>query len=369
MSEAEGIKTDIMKRIILSLTVIFITVNLYSEPSSKIDWDPVPGAWGYLLEVKDSSGNIIISKEIRESQYSVAGFEPGEYSFRIATLNMMKQRGENTGWTEFTVEKLYMPKLIAVSKKQMVTTYTNRKIILTGDNFRPESVFILRGNGTEIKLSDVEIVSEKEVHISYKPPPSAKGKYDIAVVNKGDVESVLKDAIEIVEPAEVERFYFIGGGYLMSMPSGAWADYMAPSYAGGELFFQVSLKNPLFENILLAAEIDAAQFSNVSTVKTSSLKYASLGFGAGYYYPLYTLNMEVFLKFNTGPMYSVLTLDENVVGRETASYDWFVKAGAGLRIYFGDNFFLEPACSWKTAFYTGEFIHLQEISFSAGVKI
>lgn len=358
-----------MNRLLLTLTTLLISVNLYSEPGTKIDWDPVPGAWGYLLEIKDSSGSVIISKEIRESQYSVAGFAPGRYSFRIATLNMMKQRGESTGWSDFTVEKLYMPDLKSVSKKQMVSSYTNKKIIITGSNFRPESVFLLRGNGTEIKISDVEIISDKEVLISYKPPPSAKGKYDIVVVNKGDVESVLKDAIEIVEPAELERFYYIGAGYLASKPYGVWGDYMAPSYTGGKLYFQFSIKSLTFENILFEAEADAVRFTNLETVKKSSLQYASLGFGTGYYYPLYSLNTELFIKFNTGPVYSIMTLDENVTSRVTKSYDWFVKGGAGIRVFFGDSFFIEPAFSWKTAFYTGEYIHLQEVSFSAGVKI
>jgi len=362
-------KENRMKKLLSLFLMICLWNSAYSEPSSKIAWEPVPGAWGYSLEIRDSSGKIIITKEIRDSYYSVSGFEPGEYSFRIATLNMLKQKGENTGWSKFSVEKLYMPNLKSVSKKQLVSTYSNKKIIISGSNFRKESVFILRGNGTEIKLNDVDVISENEVQINYKPPVSVRGDFDLVVINRGDAESVLKNAVQVVEPSEAQRFYYIGAGYLMNSPSGVWADYMAPSYTGAEIYFQFSLKNPFFENILLEAEVDGVQFTSVETVNTSSLQYVSLGLGAGYYYPVYVLNMELFVKFNTGPMYSVMILEKNVVGRETSSYDWFVMAGAGLRVFIGDSFYIEPACSWKTAFYTGEYLHVREVSVGVGVKI
>lgn len=358
-----------MKKIFLIILFTLACTAVLIAADNKIAWEPVPGAWGYVLEIKDSSDNIILNKEIRDSAYSVAQFAPGEYSFRISTLNMLKQKGENTSWVSFNIEKLYKPQLKSISKKQLISSNSNKNIVIFGKNFRKESTFLLRGNGTEVKLSDVDIISDSEVHIKYTPPVSLNGKYDLVVVNRGDVESVLKDSVEIVGSGESERFYYIGTGYLLSIPVGIWAEYMGPSYTGGELFFQLSLKNLFFENILLETEIDAVQFTNKQSVDKSSLQYLSAGLGAGYYYPFYSLNMQLFFKVSTGPVYTRLTLDKNVVGRVTTSYDWFANGTTGLRIFTGSSFFIEPACSWKTVFYTGEYLHAGEISLSFGFKI
>lgn len=358
-----------MKKIILTITLICIWIITHAEPSRKITWDSVPGAWGYALEIKDSSGNIIVTADITDNFYSVAKFEPGEYSFRISTLNILRQKGGSTDWIKFTVEKLYIPELKTVAKKQLISSYTNKNIYVTGKNIRPESRFLLRGKDKEIEIKDIKVISDTEAELSYKPSPDMKGQFDLVVVNKGDVESILKDAVTIVAPAEAETYVIIGAGYLLSMPLGAWSEYIAPSYAGGKIFLQFSVKNPFFENFLFELETDAVQYKNSDTMKKSSLVYGSAGIGIGYYYPVYSMNLEIFIKFNAGPAYSILTLDENVMHKKTTSVDIFAAGGAGLRLYSGDTLFFEPACSWKTLFYKQEYLNEAGVSLSVGLKI
>jgi len=358
-----------MKKLILTITLICIWISVYPEPSRKITWNAVPGAWGYVLEIKDSSGNIIVNTEIQDNFYSVAKFDPGEYSFRISTLNILKQKGGSTDWIKFTVEKLYIPQLKSVAKKQLISTHINRNIYITGKNFRPESRFLLRGKDREIEIKDVKIISDTEAVLKFRPSTDMQGKYDLVIINKGDVEAVLKDAISIVAPSEAETFYIFGAGYMANTPYGMWSDYFAPSYIGGKIFFQFSVKNLLFEYFLFGVEADVVQYINSDTVKKSSLLYGSLGFGAGYYYPIYSLDLDIFIELNAGPAYSVLTLKDNIKDKTTSSVDLFVMAGAGLRIYLNDNLFIEPECRWKTLFYKGEYLNEGAASLSAGVKI
>lgn len=358
-----------MKRILLTVILSCSFISTYAEPSRQISWDAVPGAWGYALEIKDSSGNIIVNTEITDNFYSVAKFEPGEYSFRIATINILKQKGGSTDWIKFTVEKLYMPHLKTVAKKQLISTYNNKNIYVTGKNFRPDSRFLLRSKDKSIEIKDIDIISDTEAELSFRPSSDMPGLYDLVVINRGDVESVLKEAITIVAPAEAETYFIVGTGYLASVPVGTWSDYLTPSYAGAKVFLQFSVKNPSFENFLFELETEAVQYRNADTVKKSSLMYGSAGIGAGYYCPVYSLGLEIFLKFNAGPAYTILKLDKNRVDKKITSIDWFAKAGAGLRIYIGDIFFIEPACSWKTVFYKDEHLNEAGASLGAGIKI
>ncbi len=359
-----------MKRLLLLLLAIIITKAAYTEPGRKITWEPVPGAWGYVLEIQNSGGTVIVNSEIKDNYYSVSDFEPGEYLFRIATLNLLKQKGESTGWNRFVVAKLYVPQLFSVSRRQMVSSYMNKNILVTGKNFMKESRFLLRGNGKEVDLTGgVKIISAGEAMISYKPASSLKGRYDFVVVNTGDVEAVLKNGMEIVEPAEAERFYFIGIGYMLNVPGGFWADYFDTSYTGGKMYFQFSFKNPVLQNFLFEAEADAVRHNNKSSINKSSFQYASLGLGLGYYYPFVTTNLEVFIKFNGGPVYTVLTLNSNVVDKKNATVDYFAMGAAGMRINIGDRFFIEPSGSWKTIFYKKEYLHEMGGSICVGFKI
>ncbi len=355
-----------MKKIILSIIVFLAAAAAFSAPERKISWDHVPGAWGYALEIKDSSDNIIVNVQQRANSYSVSKFEPGEYSFRIAALNMLKQKGTNTGWIKFTVEKLFTPQLKSVSKKQIVSGYENSGVYIYGKNLRPESRFFLRNKDREIEITNKAVNFENEAVFSIKPDKSTKGVYDLAVVNRGDVGDVIKDAFEIVEPTEIPRPIAIGFGYRGSYPIGGWGDYLAPSFKGGSVYLQFYFKSPALEHFFLEAQSDAAMYSNRSGTNLSSMMYCSFGLGGGYFYPVSFF--DIFFKMNGGTVYTMLNLDKKIANSKLTSVDPFASASTGVRFYIGDMFFIEPALNWKTVFYKGEFLHEAAGVFSAGVK-
>jgi hypothetical protein len=72
-----------------------------------------------------------------------------------------------------------------------VASHSNRNIVIHGRNFKATSRFLLRGEGREIELSDVDVRSENEAVITFEPEKSQQGRYDLIVINRGDVDSVL----------------------------------------------------------------------------------------------------------------------------------------------------------------------------------
>lgn len=360
-----------MKRYLqmILFSLLFLYTSAYAEPSRKISWQSVEGAAGYYIEIKGADDNIVAAETVPGNSYDIIKLQPGEYSFRIATVNILGQRGQSTDWIGFTVEKLFIPELKSVSRRQMISSSSNRNIILSGVNFKPESRFLLRGGGTEVEIKDVEIRSGEEAVLSFKPASSMKGKYDLVVVNRGDVESVLKDAVEIVEAAEAETLFYTGFAYSVNMPVSAFSEYLATSFTGGSFFMQMSAINFGYENILLNAEIDAVRYVNNDNSKKSALTNISFGLGLDYIYPVSAAPVELVFKFITGPSYSKLTLDENLQDKEHSSMNWFAMIGAGVRYYPAGNFFIEPSCRWNTVFYTGTFFHDAGIFLGCGIRL
>ncbi|HNX24118.1 MAG TPA: hypothetical protein PKG60_08710 [Spirochaetota bacterium] len=357
-----------MKSKLIIILVFFISVSLYSAPERRLTWEPVTAAWGYNIEIRDSRNNIVIDTAVTETFFVVSHLEPGAYSFRVSTLNILKQKGESTPWIDFVIEKLYIPELKSVSNRQLLSSLSNKNIVVTGRNLKPGCRLLLRGNGKEIEITDITVDSDNEVTFSFKPDSSLKGKYDLVIINRGDAEAVLKDAFDIVEPEAAETICYAGAGYSVSIPFGIWSDYYAFSYTGVTAFFQFSGRNYGFDNNLFEVKLDAVRYSNVDSLKKSTLSYASLGTGSGYYYPVIVNSLEIFFKLMGGVVYTSVTLDENVTDKKVSSVDLYSMAGAGVRAYLSESVFADSACNWKTIFYAGEFLHEAGISLSCGIS-
>ncbi|PKL19029.1 MAG: hypothetical protein CVV49_02795 [Spirochaetae bacterium HGW-Spirochaetae-5] len=348
--------------------ILLVYTSIYAAPVKRITWEPVPGAWGYYLEIKDDKSNIIINVEITDNYYAVTALEPGEYSFRIATLNILKQKGESTPWIDFVIEKLYIPELKSVSPGQLISSITNKNILAAGINFKPGAKIFIRGNGREIEITDVVIKSDSEALFSFKPDSSMKGVYDLVIINRGDVESVLKNGVEIVEAEEAENIFYAGAGYTVNMPMGVWSDYYKLSYTGAEFFFQSSGRNMGLENILFEAAVEAVRYNNIDSLKRSTFSYTSLQIGSGYYYPLMINKLELFVRLHGGVLYTYLTLDENPDEGSVESIDLSLMAGAGVRAYISESLFVDSSCSWRTVFYAEEALQNVRLSLACGVK-
>ena len=357
-----------MKAGFIAVFILVIPLSLYSAPERRLTWEPVAGASGYNIEIRDADNNVVLDTSVDVNYFILSKLEPGVYSFRIATLNILRQKGNPTPWMDFTIEKLFIPELKSVSRPQLLSSHINKNVVVTGKNFKPGCRLLLRGNGKEIDLPDIQVNSDSEVIFSFKPDSTIKGRYDLVIINRGDAEAVLKDSIEIVEPETAETIYYAGAGYMINVPFGTWSDYYALSYTGIIAYFQVSGRNYGFENNLLEIELDAVRYSSLTSLRKSTLSYAALGIGTGYYYPVVPESLEIFIKFLGGGVYTSVTFDDDPSAETAVSIDLYLMAGAGVRAYLSDTLFVNSTCSWKTIFYAEEFLNETGISFDCGMK-
>ncbi len=353
---------------IIGIILIFIFADILFASNRQITWDPVAGAAGYYLEIKDSQGMIVVDTTVKENFFAVSKLNPGSYSFRVATINILNQKGENTPWIDFVIEKLFIPVLKSVSQRQLLSSILNKNIVVRGENFKSGGKLLLRRKDKEIVLTDTQINSDNEAVFSYKPDKSSKGNYDLVIVNRGEAESVLKDAIEIVEAEAAETICYIGAAYLINISVGKWSYYYPLSYTGADIYFQFSGRNIGFENILFDVELEAVRYNNADSLRKSTFSYAAFGIGSGYYYPVLVNSIELFMKIQGGGVYTSITLDEDFSDNSVSSIDIFAMAAAGVRAYLSESFFIDSTFGLKSVFYTGAVLHDIRISLGCGTK-
>lgn len=349
----------------LFLLFLFFTSLSYSDSRRRLSWEPVPGAGAYYVEIWNSDDVIITAATVKENFYEITSLESGNYSFRVATINMQNQKGESSPWIDFTIEKILVPELYSASSRQLPVSVITRDILVKGKNFNIQSRFFLRSSGVDIPLTGVEVKSEREVLLVIKPDSGMKGSYDLVVVNRGGAEAVIKSAFDIVDQDLIERYYFAAVSYSINVPVGAWSEYFDLSLTGASLYLQMPAFKGGHKIYYYEAELDIVRYNSSENVKKSSFTLISAIAGISIYYPL-TDGVQIFGKILAGPDYNILDLEEeSTVSR---SLDISASAGTGIRYFFNKDFFVEPAFYWRTVFMADEFFYNADISLYAGVR-
>lgn len=337
----------------------------YSDSRRKLSWEPVPGAGGYYIEIRDSGGAVIKEESVKDNNYDVTGLPPGKYSFRVATLNLLNQKGESSQWIDFIIEKLLVPRIDSVSQSRLRSSALNSSITVKGNNFNSGSRFFLRNSGINIPVTEIEIVSDNEVVLAIIPEAGLTGEYDLAVVNRGGAEALLRNAFVIVDKEIAEQYYYAAVSWSANIPVGTWSEYFDPSFTGASLYFQMPAFTGDNKMYYYEAELDIVRYNSSEAAKKSSFTLISAGAGISIYYPL-TDGVQIFGKILAGPVYNILDLEES--GTVSRSLDISASAGTGIRYFLKKDFFIEPALYWKTVFMADEFFYNGEISLYAGVR-
>ncbi len=97
--------------------IVFMTITLSDVPGQvrqseispserrfKLTWEEVGGAVSYIINIKDSKGNIIINKE-SDSSSIILELQPDNYKIRIGSINKFGKVGSWSDWDDLIIEK------------------------------------------------------------------------------------------------------------------------------------------------------------------------------------------------------------------------------------------------------------------------
>lgn len=166
-----------MNRILLSifLFLIFLINPLFSEALQTIRWKGISSALGYVVEIKDESGNVT-TKNTKKPNITLS-LSRGKYSYRVAVLNKLNSIEKWSSWNQLEVKPV-APPIVDTSSPQVEVDSKSVKITFLGENIYegtkafviqngkriPAKIETTRDGKTNILIADKRLVDPQKDH-------------------------------------------------------------------------------------------------------------------------------------------------------------------------------------------------------------
>lgn len=232
------------KKIILFF-ILFIHVPLFSQELGDVSlkWEEVKGALGYVIEVRDSEGKVIINERIRTNYYELKGVTPGSIEHRVAVINKFGKVEEFTKWVPVVVIRSRDPIILDATVYSAGLEETSKRIEIKGNHFLENMKVYVKKDGVTIPASNVEI--SKNGTVAYATFAIEKfpdvGSYDIVLENPRNKTAVNqksfvlgkdKDQAEVIanRQAKINRNELPPGYYDTPYWSTMWRSAVLPGW-------------------------------------------------------------------------------------------------------------------------------------------
>lgn len=172
-----------MKYHVIALLNIFLISSIgfplpETDPGQvRIEWEAVPGARGYIVEIQNPQRKTIIKKNT-PANYLLQKIDPGTYRIKITVLNIFMKPDTSTGWANLTIKKTTPPKddTLGMSEKDSAMLGKEKKI--SREEEPEKKTDELTAKKEEQKQKEKEADHEK--HRDYSRGLLGLGQLDIA---------------------------------------------------------------------------------------------------------------------------------------------------------------------------------------------
>ncbi|TGN19030.1 hypothetical protein [Leptospira idonii] len=127
---------------VLIFLFAFINYAIFADAPHTIRWREIPSAYGYVVELKDSYGNLQ-TKEVEIANVSFT-LSHGKYKYRIGVINKFKKVAKWSYWNDLEVRPVAKPSVRTASTEPKKEG--NQSIVsLEGDNiYEGTKVFVVQ---------------------------------------------------------------------------------------------------------------------------------------------------------------------------------------------------------------------------------
>lgn len=188
----------------------FLASLLYSQANTEDDishyqlkWLEVEGASGYVLEIKNSAGYMVVSEKVNSTTYDLNNFTSGIYEHRVAVINKLGKVGTYSDWVKFEVIVSKVPTLTKDSVYAVSKEEKTKVLILEGKDFiSPMSVYMITG-GKKIPAKSVVIESGNIAKATFDiDPDTDTGIYDLVLENPRKKALLAKQRVVLSDSKE-----------------------------------------------------------------------------------------------------------------------------------------------------------------------
>ncbi len=197
------------KKGIIVFIFIFIGFPIWGEPDGEegtqhqLRWMEVEGATGYVLEIKNSSGYLVLSEKVKGTSYDLVNYTSGVYEHRVAVINKLGKVGSYSDWVKFEVVVSRVPTLSKDSVFSVSKEEKEKVFLLEGKDFiHPMKVYMVTG-GKRILAKKVVIESDSIAKATFAVDPDTDtGIYDLVLENPRNKTLTVKQRVVLSDSKE-----------------------------------------------------------------------------------------------------------------------------------------------------------------------
>lgn len=194
---------------LLSFSNILLGEDVGSDASYyQLKWMEVDGASGYVLEIKNSAGYMVVSEKVNGTTYDLNNFTSGIYEHRVAVINKLGKVGTYSEWVKFEVVVSKVPTLTKDSVYSVSKEEKTKTLILEGKDFiSPMNVFMITG-GKKIPAKSVVVETSGIAKATFDVNPDTEtGIYDLVIENPRKKAFLAKQRVVLSDSKEkADRF-------------------------------------------------------------------------------------------------------------------------------------------------------------------
>ncbi|MCW7466410.1 hypothetical protein EHQ96_16465 [Leptospira levettii] len=197
------------KKGIFVFIFILIGFPIWGEPDGEegtqhqLRWMEVEGATGYVLEIKNSSGYLVLSEKVKGTSYDLVNYTSGVYEHRVAVINKLGKVGSYSDWVKFEVVVSRVPTLSKDSVFSVSKEEKEKVFLLEGKDFiHPMKVYMVTG-GKRILAKKVVIESDSIAKATFAVDPDTDtGIYDLVLENPRNKTLTVKQRVVLSDSKE-----------------------------------------------------------------------------------------------------------------------------------------------------------------------
>lgn len=214
-----------------------------------MEWTSVKIAEGYVLQIADEQGRLLVDeKGLKEPQANIS-LKPGRYQRRIGIVNKFGKLSFWSPWENFRLVQAKEPRIEQLAVQDH-TPGVSTRVIVSGKNLDEFTDFKANAGGREVKVWRKEVLSGNRVAIDLDTSTVGDdAKIDIEAANPGKDPDKIESALVIddneasVNQPSAMRDFELGSyswlipGYNQFQRGESWKGYLI---SGGILFFSAA---------------------------------------------------------------------------------------------------------------------------------
>ncbi|MCW7471188.1 LIC11435 family protein [Leptospira kanakyensis] len=191
------------------LIFFFLGSSVFAENTGEevvqhqLRWMDVDGATAYVLEIKNSSGYLVLSEKVNGTSYDLVNYTSGIYEHRVAVVNKLGKVGSYSDWVKFEVVVSKVPTLTKDSVFSVSKEEKEKVFLLEGKDFiHPMKVYMVTG-GKRILAKKVTIESDSVAKATFAVDADTDtGIYDLVLENPRNKVLTAKQRVVLSDSKE-----------------------------------------------------------------------------------------------------------------------------------------------------------------------